>query len=157
MIFHVYDDPKPEGYFVNEPVGMFRTILDADWLLYLLLPMLLVGIIALLMFAWRIHEIPAHKAQHKNMRQIELVTVLTLFGLIEHWVWAVALFVAYMDWQVLEDALVRILRRAKMDDESAPLSALSTAQSAPVVATVPATAPISASTLAATDRQEPTA
>ena len=42
MLFHVYDDPKPEGYYLFEPEGIYRTILDADWLLYLLLPLLLV-------------------------------------------------------------------------------------------------------------------
>ena len=62
MMFHVYADPKPEGYFVNEPFGIYREVLDADWLLYILLPALLIGVVALLMLAWRIHEIPSHKA-----------------------------------------------------------------------------------------------
>ena len=118
MLFHVYDDPKPEGYFINEPFGIYRTLLDADWLLYLLLPMLLVIVIAILMIGWRIHEIPKHKADHKKMRQIELVTALTLFGLLEHWVWAVALFIAYMDWQAAEDWLVKVLRRSRMSPEA---------------------------------------
>ncbi len=118
MLFHVYDDPKPEGYFINEPFGIYRTLLDADWLLYLLLPMLLVIVIAILMIGWRIHEIPKHKADHKKMRQIELVTALTLFGLLEHWVWAVALFIAYMDWQGAEDWLVKVLRRSRMSPEA---------------------------------------
>lgn len=113
MMFHVYTDPKPEGYFVNEPFGIYREILDADWLLYLLLPFLLIAVVAILMLAWRIHEIPKHKAEHKKMRQIELVSALTLFGLFEHWVWAVALFLAYMDWQATEDFLVRILHRSR--------------------------------------------
>lgn len=118
MLFHVYDDPKPEGYFINEPFGIYRTLLDADWLLYLLLPMLLVIVIAILMIGWRIHEIPKHKADHKKMRQIELVTALTLLGLLEHWVWAVALFIAYMDWQAAEDWLVKVLRRSRMSPEA---------------------------------------
>lgn len=118
MLFHVYDDPKPEGYFINEPFGIYRTLLDADWLLYLLLPLLLVIVIAILMIAWRIHEIPKHKADHKKMRQVELVTALTLLGLLEHWVWAVALFIAYMDWQAAEDWLVKVLRRSRMPPEA---------------------------------------
>ncbi len=118
MLFHVYDDPKPEGYFINEPFGIYRTLLDADWLLYLLLPLLLVIVIAILMIGWRIHEIPKHKADHKKMRQVELVTALTLLGLLEHWVWAVALFIAYMDWQAAEDWLVKVLRRSRMPPEA---------------------------------------
>ncbi len=112
-MFHVYAEEKPEGYFVNEPFGIYREVLDADWLLYILLPALLIGVVALLMLAWRIHEIPSHKAGHKNMRQAELVTALTLLGLFMHEIWALALFIAYMDWQAFEDFLVRILRRSR--------------------------------------------
>jgi hypothetical protein len=126
MMFHVYTDPKPEGYFVNEPFGIYRTILDADWFLYILLPFLLIAVVALLMLAWRIHEIPAHKADHKKMRQAELVSALTLLGLFEHWVWAVALFIAFMDWNAFEDYWVRILRRSRLPEsiDMAPLPAL---------------------------------
>lgn len=116
MLFHVYDEPVPDGYYSVEPVDLYRKILDADWLLWILLPTLLVIVVALLMAAWWVHELPAHKADHKKMRQIELVSALTLLGLIEHWVWAVALFIAYMDWQAAEDWLVGILRRAKVTD-----------------------------------------
>ena len=42
MLFHVYDDPRPKGYFINEPFGIYRTVLDADWFLYIRLPLLLV-------------------------------------------------------------------------------------------------------------------
>lgn len=113
MLFHVYTDPKPEGYFVNEPFGIYRTVLDADWLLYILLPFLLILVVAVLMLAWRVHEIPAHKADHKKMRQAELVSALTLLGLFEHWVWALALFLAYVDWNAFEDFMVNMLRRAR--------------------------------------------
>jgi hypothetical protein len=113
MMFHVYSEPKPEGYYVNEPFGIYREVLDADWLLYILLPALLIIVVALLMLAWRIHEIPSHKADHKKMRQAELVTALTLLGLFMHEIWAVALFIAYMDWHAFEDYVVRILRRSR--------------------------------------------
>ena len=138
MLFHVYSEPKPEGYFDphTEPFGIYRQILDADWLLWILLPFLLIIIIAILMIGWRIHEIPAHKADHKKMRQIELVTALTLLGLIEHWVWAVALFIAYMDWQAAEDWLVGVLRRAKapesMPDAVLPAPTFSAPAAPPV-------------------------
>lgn len=119
MMFHVYTDPKPEGYFVNEPFGIYRTILDADWLLYILLPLLLIIVVAVLMIGWRIHEIPTHKANHKLMRQTELVTALTLLGLFMHEIWAIALFIAYMDWNAFEDFIVRILRRSREPENSA--------------------------------------
>jgi hypothetical protein len=142
MLFHVYADPKPEGYYepTTEPFGIYRQILDADWLLYILLPLLLAIVVALLMLAWRIHEIPAHKADHKKMRQAELVSALTLLGLLEHWVWAVALFIAYMDWQATEDWLVRILSRSRQ-----PGNTNSAVPPGPTFATVPATATGSAS------------
>ena len=131
MIFHVYSEPKPEGYFINEPFGIYRSILDADWLLYILLPLLLLIVVGVLMLAWRVHEIPAHKADHKKMRQVELVSALTLLGLIEHWVWAVALFLAYVDWQAFEDFCVNILRRARQPDSSPPAEPASAATPAP--------------------------
>lgn len=128
MIFHVYTDPKPEGYFVNEPFGIYRTMLDADWLLYILLPFLLIIVVAGLMVAWRIHEIPAHKADHKKMRQAELVTALTLLGLFMHEIWAVALFIAYMDWNAVEDFMVRILRRSRTPEDASTNSAPAVAE-----------------------------
>ena len=131
MLFHVYSEPKPEGYFVNEPVDLYRTILDADWTLYILLPLLLLIIVGVLMLAWRVHEIPAHKADHKKMRQVELVSALTLLGLIEHWVWAVALFLAYVDWQAFEDFCVNILRRARLPDPPPTAAPASTVTPAP--------------------------
>lgn len=133
MLFHVYAEAKPEGYFdpATEPFGMYRDLLDADWLLYLLLPMLGVMVVAILMLAWHIHELPKHKAEKKMMRQTELVSALTLLGLIEHWVWALALFLAYVDWNAMEDWLVKILRRARMDDDPLPESLTSTGSAAP--------------------------
>jgi hypothetical protein len=113
MLFHVYDEPKPEGYFLHEPFGMYRYILDADWFLYISLPILLLVAIGVLMLLWHLHEMPKHKADHKKMRQAELVSALTILGLFEHWVWAVALFIAYTDWEAVEDFFVRVLRRAQ--------------------------------------------
>jgi hypothetical protein len=149
MLFHVYADPKPEGYYepTTEPFGIYRQILDADWLLYILLPLLLAIVVALLMLAWRVHEIPAHKADHKKMRQAELVSALTLLGLLEHWVWAVALFIAYMDWQATEDWLVRVLRLSRQVDAGntavppAPTFAATPAPVEPTMQGVSATAP----------------
>lgn len=142
MMFHVYADPKPEGYYVNEPFGIYRTILDADWLLYILLPLLLLIVVGILMLGWRVHEIPAHKADHKKMRQAELVSALTLLGLLEHWVWAVALFIAYVDWNAMEDFMVKILRRSRIPDDAPPALA---ASAAPAEA---AAAPVAVGTVA---------
>lgn len=125
-MFHVYSEPKPDGYYINEPFGIYRTILDADWLLYILLPFLLIIVVALLMLAWRVHEIPKHKADHKKMRQAELVSALTLLGLIEHWVWAVALFIAFVNWSAVEDFIVKILRKSRIPETETIPSAIPT-------------------------------
>ena len=79
--------------------------------------------VALLMLGWWVHEIPKHKADHKAMRQAELVTALTLLGLFEHWVWAVALFIAYMDWNAAEAWLVGILRKANLPETTGAAAA----------------------------------
>ena len=48
MLFHVYDEPVPKGYYSVEPFDLYRKILDADWLLYILLPLLALIIVTLL-------------------------------------------------------------------------------------------------------------
>ena len=115
MLFHVYKEDVPEGYYLNEPEpgSLYRTLLDADWLMYCLLPLLLIIIVLGLMYAWRMHEIPKHKADHKKMRQAELVSALTLVGMFMHWVWVIALIIAYVDWDAVEEALTRILRNSR--------------------------------------------
>lgn len=113
MLFHVYKEEVPEGHYANEPFGLYRAILDADWVMYILLPLLLVIVIIGLVVAWRLHEIPKHRAEHKKLRQAELVSALTLLGLFEHWVWAIALFIAYLDWEQAEETLVRVFRRGR--------------------------------------------
>ncbi|GHA75335.1 hypothetical protein GCM10009007_15600 [Formosimonas limnophila] len=115
MLFHVYKEEKPEGFFLNEPQGLYKYLLDADWIMYLLLPLLLLIIIILLMYLWRLHELPQHRAQQKKLAQAELVSALTILGLFQHWVWAVALFIAYTNWENVENLFVRILRRAHTD------------------------------------------
>jgi hypothetical protein len=41
-----------------------------------------------------------------------------------HEIWAIALFIAYMDWHAFEDFVVRILRRSRTPaDDPAPKSA----------------------------------
>lgn len=120
MLFHVYDAPKPAGYFINEPQGFYRNTLDADWVMYLLLPGLLIAIVAALMYAWHLHELPKHIAERKKMRQAELVSTLTLMGLFVPWVWVVALFIAYMDWDAVDDWVLSIVRRARDATTSPP-------------------------------------
>lgn len=124
MLFHVYSDQKPNDYFVNEPFSVYRTILDSDWLMYLLLPLLFVVLGVALMYVWHWHELPKHKADHKKMRQAELVSALTFLGLFEHWVWAVALFIAYTDWNGVEDFWINVMKRSSnaVHDSIAPAS-----------------------------------
>lgn len=138
MLFHVYDEAKPEGYFLNEPTGLYRYVLDADWFLYILLPILLLVAIGVLMLLWHLHEMPKHKADHKKMRQAELVSALTILGLFEHWVWAVALFIAYTDWGAVEDFLVRVLRRA----QATPVSVVDEPSSVTLPVTPPEPTPV---------------
>ena len=47
------------------------------------------------------------------MIQAELVSALTILGLFEHWVWAIALFIAYTNWDSVEEFFVNILRRSR--------------------------------------------
>jgi hypothetical protein len=132
MLFHVYKEDVPEGHYVNEPTGIYMTLLNADWLMYLLLPLLAIIIVVIMVYAWHLHEIPKHRADHKKMRQAEVVSALTLLGLFQHWVWAVALFIAFVDWQAMEDTLTRILRNSRV---AAPEPSVETVSAPPQVQT----------------------
>lgn len=137
MLFHVYKEDVPEGHYENEPFGIYRTLLDADWLMYILLPLLGIIIVLIMMYAWRLHEIPSHKAQHKKMRQAEVVSALTLLGMFQHWVWAIALFIAFVDWEALEETLTRILRNSRVAEPPAVVTPAPAAEASPVAAQTP--------------------
>ena len=49
------------------------------------------------------------------------VSALTLLGLFQHWVWAIAVFIAFMDWQAAEDWLVQVLSRGR-GEATAPVA-----------------------------------
>jgi hypothetical protein len=46
---------------------------------------------------WRFHELPISKAHSRNHHQIGLITALTWIGFIWHWVWVLAVIIAFVD------------------------------------------------------------
>ncbi|NRD72287.1 MFS transporter [Shewanella sp. VB17] len=54
---------------------------------------------------WKIHELPINKAHEKEHSQVGLITVLTWIGFVWHWVWVLAVFVAFVDG---EKALTKV-------------------------------------------------
>lgn len=54
---------------------------------------------------WRIHELPIEKAHRHEHNQIGLITILTWIGFLWHWVWVVAVFLAFVD---IEKAIISI-------------------------------------------------
>ncbi|MCL1147267.1 MFS transporter [Shewanella sp. 10N.261.52.F9] len=46
---------------------------------------------------WKIHEMPINKAHKKQHQQIGLITALTWIGFVWHWVWVIAVMVAFVD------------------------------------------------------------
>ncbi|GEM79039.1 MFS transporter [Vibrio superstes] len=58
----------------------------------------LIGTIVGALYAfWKCHELPIHHADKKKHGQMGLVTILTWIGFIWHWVWVLAVIVAYVD------------------------------------------------------------
>ncbi len=75
----------------------------ADTVLHVVSFVFLIGsILGAAIVFWKLHEMPVHKAKQKNKHhQIELVTVLTWIGFFVHWVWIVAVFIAFVDIEKL--------------------------------------------------------
>ncbi|MGF1764533.1 MFS transporter [Aliivibrio kagoshimensis] len=66
----------------------------------------LVSSIGAVLYAfWKFHEMPINKAHRTKHQQIGLITVLTWIGFIWHWVWVLAVILAFID---AESALCRI-------------------------------------------------
>ena len=70
---------------------------------------------------WKVHELPIHKAHKEKHQQIGLITALTWIGFIWHWVWVLAVMVAFID---SGKALRRIrdIWREGDADKSAPVT-----------------------------------
>ncbi|MGR5502505.1 MFS transporter [Vibrio sp. DNB22_10_4] len=79
---------------------------NADFAIHIVaLVALLASVGAGLYGFWRVHELPIDKAHRQNHNQVGLITVLTWIGFIWHWVWVVAVFLAFVD---LEKAVISI-------------------------------------------------
>lgn len=61
---------------------------------------MLIGTLGISILAfWKLHEMPVEKARKSNKyHQLELITVLTWIGFIVHWVWIVAVVIAFFDF-----------------------------------------------------------
>lgn len=66
---------------------------------------LILSIIAAAVVFWKIHELPIHKAHASEHRQLGLITVLTWVGFVWHWVWVLAIIIAFLD---AEQAIIRL-------------------------------------------------
>lgn len=66
---------------------------------------LITSIAAVLISFWKFHELPINKAHRMEHQQIGLITVLTWIGFIWHWVWVLAVILAFID---TESALCRV-------------------------------------------------
>ncbi|MBY5993455.1 MFS transporter [Ferrimonas balearica] len=54
---------------------------------------------------WKFHELPINKAHKRQHQQLGLITALTWIGFLWHWVWVLAVILAFLDG---EQALRRI-------------------------------------------------
>ncbi|ANO34771.1 MFS transporter [Vibrio breoganii] len=78
----------------------------ADTVLHVVAFVVLIGTVAAGLYGfWRFHELPISKAHKRDHNQVALITVLTWIGFLWHWVWVIAVFIAFVD---LETSLTRI-------------------------------------------------
>ena len=78
----------------------------ADTALHVVAGIVLVATIAAAAYGfWRFHELPINKAHSKDLHQIGLITALTWIGFIWHWVWVIAVILAFVD---MEKAIINL-------------------------------------------------
>jgi len=78
----------------------------ADTALHVVAGIVLVATIAAAAYGfWRFHELPINKAHSKDHHQIGLITALTWIGFIWHWVWVIAVILAFVD---MEKAIINL-------------------------------------------------
>ncbi len=78
----------------------------ADTALHIFTAVVLVGTIGAVAYGfWRFHELPINKAHSKDHQQIGLITALTWIGFIWHWVWVLAVILAFVD---MEKAIINL-------------------------------------------------
>ncbi|QIZ75730.1 MFS transporter [Ferrimonas lipolytica] len=59
--------------------------------------MLVILIAAVAVGFWKLHELPVHKAKETDHQQIALISVLTWIGFVWHYVWVLAVIIAFVD------------------------------------------------------------
>lgn len=79
---------------------------SVDTALHIVAGVVMLGTIAAIGIGfWKLHELPIHKASSNQHHQIGLITALTWIGFIWHWVWVLAVIIAFVDG---EQALRRL-------------------------------------------------
>lgn len=66
---------------------------------------MITAIVAMLYGFWKLHELLIKKAHQEQHHQIGLIATLTWIGFVWHWVWVIAVFIAFID---TERALIKI-------------------------------------------------
>lgn len=71
-----------------------------DTALHVVATVVLITTIAAALYGfWKFHELPINKAHRKNHNQIGLITALTWIGFLWHWVWVLAVILAFVDME----------------------------------------------------------
>ncbi|TKB54319.1 MFS transporter [Ferrimonas aestuarii] len=71
---------------------------SADLVLHGVAAVVMVATVAGALYGfWRLHELPISKAHSRAHNQTGLITVLTWIGFVWHWVWVLAVIVAFVD------------------------------------------------------------
>ncbi|MFA0412273.1 MFS transporter [Vibrio renipiscarius] len=106
---------------------------NADTALHVVATIVLVSSIAAVAYGfWRFHELPINKAHSKGHHQIGLITALTWIGFLWHWVWVLAVILAFVDMEKaivnLRDTWRHAPNKASNDATTAPHTATEAAK-----------------------------
>ncbi|MGF1735057.1 MFS transporter [Photobacterium satsumensis] len=105
-----------------------------DTALHVVAAVILFGSIAAAAFGfWRIHELPIQKAHKSEHHQLGLITALTWIGFIWHWVWVVAVIIAFVDGEQALRHIRDIWKEKETPEPTKPQPAASHASGAEAV------------------------
>ena len=109
---HVYSQSNEPNYYNSEPSHIVMSILNSDIFMYIILIFTLTIVCGVIYGIIKLHHIPKNKWNQHYKTDIGLISILSLLGWIWHSLWVVALIIAFINWKIVEDIIVKLIQKS---------------------------------------------